>query len=1002
MSTSRKSPSALYTLGTRAFVQGEALRALEYFQALRDHPEASEVDQLDALAGLARAHYQLDHAQEALKHAHALEREGRRIGHIDAVADAQVFLGQIHLEYGDDKRAERSLRAVVGPESRGISTIFRANAWFLLGKIAFERGESAESRHALDRAARIFRRLDRAHGLADVEIVRGHLAHVTGQLSQALAHAREARRLFDRIGDPYGKAGAWHLEGSALQTLRRPDAAARVLTAAAAAYRKLHDPTNLASMLIELGDVFVSVGRYDAATRELEEAVGILRTLAKPHRLGPVLLALAHARQSAGEFVEALALQREATEILVAAAADPIDIACSYRAQAEALVLLGRKAEARAFFGEALQYLSAFPTELETANVHLDLARLDAGDGASLDALDTHLTTARKIFKRRQIWHSVTQIDLIEARAAAVHGDIARAFRAAGSGLRRALHTKDPHGVASARSLRAALFARLGRVHVATAEARRARIVLGRMDATWNLASLEVDLASQFHAAEKTEAAWSAAVRGLSSIERIRLGASGAPSVHADLLEAFRTAQRTALSVIRERRDVPALVERVEATRNVTAAMMRTKEPKNGRRSHSSTVRLVPPSRVKSAEVEELLKGAIRRTEGGTVTLAWYPEIQPGERDVLVVAPAHGVWLCTLAEPAGLLEKILGEILSEPGALSEDAWRARLDALAELLVENPFVRAVPLSQTRGPSPRSIADVLQGHPGAPVDLVPHGWTGLVPWSALPLRRTGGAPPEQLVERHLVRLRSRLGGGSSRDQGVRRPRRALVFAGDDASLPAARTEADTVAKLLREAGVEVVEYGPGRPLTAAKLREEAARSDLLHLATHAEFNAASSWRSFVRLSDQEPGAPGSELSLEALLDFEAAPREVVLSACSTVAVDQARLFDTFSLAHGFLHAGSSVVVGTLWRVDDAATAALMRRVYEHRLDAHHPVGLDEAVAAAVREAPVRQRRDTEAEATGATRGMLSSAVRRVVRPGASPASWAALQVLMGFET
>lgn len=153
------------------------------------------------------------------------------------------------------------------------------------------------------------------------------------------------------------------------------------------------------------------------------------------------------------------------------------------------------------------------------------------------------------------------------------------------------------------------------------------------------------------------------------------------------------------------------------------------------------------------------------------------------------------------------------------------------------------------------------------------------------------------------------------GTAEASKVHRPRRALVFGDDGCFLPDARAEAKTVAELLRNAGVEVVEYGKDHPLTTVRLREEAARCDLLHLATHAEFNTASSWQSFIRLSCADSKAAPEVLSLEALLGFEAAPREVVLSACSTVAMDRAGFFDTFSLAHGFLHAGSSVMVGTL---------------------------------------------------------------------------------------
>lgn len=988
-----KSPATLYGLGTRAFARGDAVRALAHFQALREHPRSTDVDRLDALSGLARSHYQLDDAELALECARALQHEGRRLGHADAEADALVFLGQIHLEYGADKLAERSLRVVVGPEGRAASAIFRANAWFMLGKIAFERSRYADCREALDHAARIYRRLGRMHGLADVEIVRGHLAHVTGALSRALACARRARLLFGRIGDPYGEAGAWHLEGEVLQTQRRPREAIRVLRLASAVYRRLRDPTNLASMLVQLGDVLVSIGEHADAEKELVGAIAILRALDKPHRLAPVLLALAHVRKSLGRIVEGLALEREATDLLVGVDADPVDTARAHEAQAQTLSLLGRRSEARALLERALVCLREFPVELETANTHLDLARLDESEGADPVGIAAHLDTARAIFRRRKIWHSLTQIDLVEARVLAVHGEFVRAARAAGHALRRAERTHDPQGIASARSLRAAMFARLGRVRAAEGEARLARASLERMDAAWNLASLEVDLASQYDEAGERAAAWSAACRALTSIEEIRADASASPSVHADLIEAFRAAQRVILSALRSREAPLALVERVERTRDVTRVMLRSKH--GGARGE---VRLVPPARVRRADVDALLAETLASATRGVVTLSWYPEVRPGERDLLLVTPSHGAWFCTLAEPHESVPSLLQSLLRDPGALTAEAWRELLDKLGDALLERPFVRAVPVSRADSRAPRTIAEALRDHQGCAFDVVPHGWTGLVPWAALPFRPVGRSAPERLVDHHLVRIRSRLPARAPRPETASLPRRALVFGDDGSSLPAARAEARTIAGLLRSAGVEVVEYGAERPLTVAALREEAARCDLLHLATHAEFNATSPWRSFARLSRGTADATGETLSLEALLDLRKAPREVVLSACSTVSIDRARLFDTFSLAHGFLHAGSSVVVGTLWNVDDAATGALMRRVYELRLAAGGSCDFSAAVRAAVREATAGRPRMTVASQGGTARGILGGAARRIVEPGSSPASWAALQVLV----
>ena len=55
-------------------------------------------------------------------------------------------------------------------------------------------------------------------------------------------------------------------------------------------------------------------------------------------------------------------------------------------------------------------------------------------------------------------------------------------------------------------------------------------------------------------------------------------------------------------------------------------------------------------------------------------------------------------------------------------------------------------------------------------------------------------------------------------------------------------------------------------------------------------------------------------------------------VVLSACETALGKDIKGEGLVGLAHGFLTAGSKRVIASLWRVDDKATAELMRQFYQ----------------------------------------------------------------------
>src|SRR5258705_10198320 len=59
-------------------------------------------------------------------------------------------------------------------------------------------------------------------------------------------------------------------------------------------------------------------------------------------------------------------------------------------------------------------------------------------------------------------------------------------------------------------------------------------------------------------------------------------------------------------------------------------------------------------------------------------------------------------------------------------------------------------------------------------------------------------------------------------------------------------------------------------------------------------------------------------------------------VVLSACRTGLGKDVRGEGLIGLTRGFMYAGASSVVASLWKVDDESTAELMRRFYANMLE------------------------------------------------------------------
>lgn len=124
---------------------------------------------------------------------------------------------------------------------------------------------------------------------------------------------------------------------------------------------------------------------------------------------------------------------------------------------------------------------------------------------------------------------------------------------------------------------------------------------------------------------------------------------------------------------------------------------------------------------------------------------------------------------------------------------------------------------------------------------------------------------------------------------------------------------------------------------------KANRAAAMSPLLkqfgivHFATHGIMNDKHPELSGIVLSMvNERGEPeDGYLTLHDIYNLDLPVNLVVLSACRTGIGKQVRGEGLLGLTRGFMYAGASRVVASLWRMDDEASAELMRRFYLHML-------------------------------------------------------------------
>jgi CHAT domain-containing protein len=121
-------------------------------------------------------------------------------------------------------------------------------------------------------------------------------------------------------------------------------------------------------------------------------------------------------------------------------------------------------------------------------------------------------------------------------------------------------------------------------------------------------------------------------------------------------------------------------------------------------------------------------------------------------------------------------------------------------------------------------------------------------------------------------------------------------------------------------------------------------------ILHIATHGLFDTKRPEKSGFLLSMVDRGGRAQDgfVGLQDIYSLHAPVNLVVLSACRTGLGKDVRGEGLLGLTRGFMYAGASSVVASLWKVDDEATAELMRQFYTNLLAKKMPAA--EALRAA----------------------------------------------------
>jgi CHAT domain-containing protein/Flp pilus assembly protein TadD len=757
----------------------------------------------------------------------------------------------------------------------------------------------------------------------------GRIAQYRGDVRAGIEFFRESIRLAQQSGEKKIKASALNNLGAAYMDLSDRQQALRAYKEALEICRReIEDPETESSVLNNLGDAYESLGEWETALEHHNESLRLHRELGDPiseaitlNNIGVVHLRLGDTGKALEHYGKALAIveetgdeDRQARFLTNQAFVHLLrgEAETAREASLRALGLAGSRgdieveAEARHALGSAYRLLGnheAARRELEQAlargqergdrnrqaEVKLTLARLEKDRGNLAQAL----SLARE------------SVDIVESlRTGVVSQDLRASFLASKQtyyefqiDILMALHGAEPDKGHAAEAFR-------------VSEQARARSLLEilqeggadiRQGAPAELLDRERRLRDEISARE---------------LQRLALRGSGTASPE-ELAEA-------------ENR----LKESLDEYRGFQEELLE---------SSSRYATLTQPRPLKVSEIQSQV------LDGDALLLEYF---LGSERSYLWAVTPDSLQSFTLP-PRDSIQKVARRYYGQLTARNQPEVPAKTHRRKDADAEKTA------AELSGIILEPVRHLLKGQP---LLVVADGALQYIPFAALPLPGT----TTHLIQQHeVVSLPSASALAVLRQEARDRPVASLTLAvladpvfrkeGEDdfasfRRLIHSRKEAETIASLLPpEQTFKALDVTASR---ATALSGKLADYRYVHFATHGDIKSDHPELSSLVLSlYDERGKPvDGFLRLNDIYNLELRADLVVLSACRTALGKEIRGEGLIGLTRGFMYAGTSRVVATLWSVDDLTTAEFMKHFYRAMLNENEKL----SPAAALRQA------------------------------------------------
>jgi CHAT domain-containing protein/tetratricopeptide (TPR) repeat protein len=941
----------LHSIGEMLQERGERQAARRYFaQALvisRQIKEARKESRiLNSICFLQAMMGDYKQALEACSRARSLSRAHSDLQNealaLSNTGEAYHEMGELRLALEHQKRALRIFEDLKDRRGQSQGLLRAGHAYLSLG-------DMQEAMIAYQRALPLFRAVKDHHGEAFVLAALGHIYSGTGSKQEALNYYSQAVNLSRQMEDPFLKAEVCAGIGYVYFELGEPEKALWYDEQALSLYQAMPDRWGEAAAHLVIGTIYHSMGKEQQALDHLRQGSALTRSL-QSARLESYLL------EQMGAVYEQL----------------------------------GQKQEALVQYHRALSLSRSGKDPRCEVNVLNRLGRLRESLGQKEDALNFFkraLPLTRRINDR--FAESFTLFNIGHVQRDLDHLDEARAQSEAAIRLVESLRTN----VAS-EDLRAAYLASVRQYYELN------------IDVLMRLRKLSPDGEFEGLALEASERAHARSLLDMlkNSNADIRRG------VDVALLERERSLQQT-LNAKAERQmrmlasqhkeeEALALAEEIDKLTtdyDEVKAQIKTASP------HYATITQPQPLSLKEIQRQVLddetllLEYALgdERSYLWAVTrdgisgheLPGRAEIEGAARRVYDLLKAHQpVPGETLAQRQSRASRADEQYWQEATVLSRMALgpvagqlrNKRLLIVADGALQYiPFgALTVPEGAPHGDTRAQANETEQARAPVPL-IVEHEIVNLPSASTLAVLRketTQRAPAprgvavlaDPVFERDDPRIpsehRAPASATAERNEGAEQTEVAALRSavrdagvlGDGGSIPrlmASRDEAEAIMQVTPAgAGLNAIGFDASRAIAT---NPELGKYRIVHFATHGLLNSEHPELSGVILSlvDQSGQPINGFLRLHDIYNLNLPADLVVLSACNTGLGKDVKGEGLIGLTRGFMYAGASGVMASLWKVDDEATAELMKHFYRGMLKDGLPP------AAALRQAQMR---------------------------------------------